>query len=294
MPSPEHQMVAAQLRSQPVLSPSVAEMRAGIEALGQAFRVPEDVRCEKVSANGVPSEWVSAPGASTERAVLYFHGGGYVMGSLNTHRELASRISRASGARVLLVDYRLAPEHPFPAAVDDAVAAYRFVLDQGISPKKIVLAGDSAGGGLTIAALVAIRDEKLPLPAAGVPLSPWTDLEGCGESCVTKAAEDPMVTKAGLLELARLYLAGKDARTPLAAPLYADLSGLPPLYIQVGTAEVLLDDATRIAERAKKAGVDVTLEPWEGLIHVFQLFPHVPEANQATDKIGAFIRQRTA
>jgi epsilon-lactone hydrolase len=291
MPSPEHQMLVEQLRSQPILANSVAEMRATLEMMGQAFQVPADVRCEKVSADGVPCEWVTAPGASADRAVLYFHGGGYVIGSINTHRELGARLSRASGTRVLLVDYRLAPEHPFPAAVEDATTAYRWLLAQGLSPRKIVVAGDSAGGGLTVAALVAIRDQKLPLPAAGVPLSPWCDLEGIGESSTGKTAEDPMVKLEGLHEFARHYLAGKDPRTPLAAPLYADLSGLPPLYIQVGTAEILLDDATRLAERAKKAGVDVTLEAFDGLVHVFQLFPHVPEATQGTDKIGAFIRR---
>ena len=294
MPSAEHQMVVDQLRAQKLQAPTVAEMRRNIEALGGMFPLAADVRCEKISANGVPAEWVALPGAAADRAVLYLHGGGYVIGSIDTHREFASRISRASGARVLVLDYRLAPEHPFPAAIDDAVAGYRFLLDHGVSPKKIVIAGDSAGGGLTVAALVAIRDAKLPLPAGAVPISPWCDLEGLGDSATTKAAEDPMVTKDGLLAMAGHYLNGADPRTPLAAPLYADLSGLPPLFIQVGTAEILLDDSTRLAERARKAGVEVRLEPWDGMIHVFQIFAHVPEAGQATEKIGAFVRSVTA
>ena len=294
MPSPEHQMLVDLLRAQPVIAPSVAEMRANLEAMAQSFTLPADVRCEKVSADGVPAEWVSAPGASADRAVLYLHGGGYVIGSINTHRELAARISRTSGARVLVLDYRLAPENPFPAAVEDATKAYRWILARGIAAQKVVVAGDSAGGGLTIATLVALRDQKTALPAGGVCISPWTDLEGTGESIAAKAAEDPMVKNDGLVAFARHYLNGQDPRSPLAAPLYADLSGLPPLYILVGTAEILLDDASRVAERARKAGVSVTYEPWDGLVHVFPLFPQIPEAKQATDKIGAFIRERIA
>ena len=164
---------------------------------------------------------------------------------------------------MLVIDYRLAPEHPHPAAVEDSVAAYRWMLAQGLKPARIAVAGDSAGGGLTVATLVAIRDAKLPLPGAGACLSPWVDLEGIGESMTTKADVDPIVQKAGLLQMAAAYLGGKAPRTPLAAPLYADLSGLPPLLIQVGTAETLLDDASRLAERARKAGVTVSYEPWE-------------------------------
>jgi acetyl esterase/lipase len=178
--------------------------------------------------------------------------------------------------------------------VDDAVSAYRWLLQQGISPKRITLAGDSAGGGLVVATLVALRDKREQLPAAGVCLSPWIDLECLGDSMTSKAAVDPMVQKEGALQLAALYLGGKSPRTPLAAPLYADLSGLPPLLIQVGTAETLLDDASRLAERARKAGVDVTYDPWEGMIHVWQLFaPMLDEGKQAIDKFGAFIEKKT-
>jgi acetyl esterase/lipase len=241
----------------------------------------------------VPAEWVVAPGADARRVILYLHGGGYTIGSINTHRELAARLSRAAAARVLVIDYRLAPEHPHPAAVDDATAAYRWLLANGVDPARIVVAGDSAGGGLTVATLVALRDAHTPLPAAGVCLSPWVDLEGSGESMTTKAAVDPMVQRDGLLKMAAAYLAGQDARTPLAAPLYANLSGLPPLLIQVGTAETLLDDSTRLAERARKAGVNVTLDPWEDMIHVFQAFAtYLPEARQAIDRIGEFVKQR--
>src|SRR5712672_1770740 len=286
------QQIIQLLKSQPITSsPSVEETRAGFEKLAGMFPVDADVKSEPVNAGGVKSEWVTAPGADPGRAVLYLHGGGYVIGSCNTHRTLAGRISRAAKARVLVIDYRLAPEHPFPAAVEDSVAAYRWMLSTGLKPSRIAVAGDSAGGGLTVATLVAIRDAKLPVPAAGVPLSPWIDMEGLGDSMKSKASVDPMVKKDGLLQMAAAYLAGRDRRTRLAAPLYADLAGLPPLLIQVGTSETLLDDSTRLAARARKAGVKVTLEPWENMIHVWQVFaPILDEGQQAIEKIGEFIR----
>jgi acetyl esterase/lipase len=207
---------------------------------------------------------------------------------------MVARLSKASRARALVVDYRLAPEHPFPAAVDDATAAYRWLLSQNVQPSHIVVAGDSAGGGLTLATLLALRDAKTPLPAAAVCLSPWVDMEGTGASMTTRAKADPVVQKQGLLGMAQLYLGGKDPKSPLAAPLHGDLRGLPPLYIQVGDAETLLDDATRIAEKAKAAGVKVDLEIWPEMPHVWQLFaPLLPEGQQAIDKIGAFV-QKTA
>ena len=290
------QSLVQMLKAQP-LNPdqTVEQTRAGFEAMAAMFPVEPDVKCEPISAGGVKSEWVTAPGADPGRAILYLHGGGYVIGSINTHRSLAGRLSRAANARVLVVDYRLAPEHPHPAAVDDAVAAYRWMLAQGLKPNRIAVSGDSAGGGLTIATLVAIRDAKLPVPAAGAPISPWVDMEGIGDSMTSKAAADPIVQKAGLLDMAKAYLGGKDPRTPLAAPLYADLSGLPPLLIQVGTAETLLDDASRLAERARKAGVKVTYEPWENMIHVWHLFaPMLDEGKQAIERIGEFVRQNAA
>ena len=291
------QTIVQMLRSQPVVKPdaSVQEARAGFEEIASMFPMDGDIKREAVDAGGVKAEWVSAPDAEVGRAVLYLHGGGYVIGSINTHRSLAANLSRASKARVLVIDYRLAPEHPHPAAVDDSVAAYRWMLGQGLKPARIAVAGDSAGGGLTVATLVAIRDAKLPLPAAGVCLSPWVDLEGIGGSMTTKADVDPVVQKAGIEQMAAAYLGGKDPRTPLAAPLYADLTGLPPLLIQVGTAETLLDDASRLAARARKAGVAVNYEPSEDMIHVWHLFASMlDEGRQAIDRIGEFVRKHAA
>ena len=293
MASQQLQVIIQMIRSQPDLHGApVEQRRAAFEAVTQMFPVPDDVKSEPVDAGGIPAEWIAAPGADPERVIYYLHGGGYAMGSINTHREMVSRISRASGARALAIDYRLAPEHPFPAAVEDATAAYRWLLSAGVDPARLVIAGDSAGGGLTVATLVALRDAGDSLPAAAVCLSPWVDMEGIGESMTTKAEADPMVNREDLLEGAQAYLGGADPRTPLAAPLYADLKGLPPLLIHVGTAETLLDDSTRLAERAKAAGVDVTLEPWDDMIHVWQFVASMlAEGQQAIDRIGGFIRE---
>ena len=283
------------LRSRPAPEkPDIGLSRAGFEKMAGVLGGAPDAKCEPVDAGGVPAEWVAAPGIDAERAVLYLHGGGYAIGSLNTHRRLAYDISAASGARVLVIDYRLAPEHPFPAAVDDAAAAWRWMLAQGLDPKRIAIAGDSAGGGLTIATLVNLRDQKLGLPGCAVAISPWVDLEGLGASITGRAAQDPMVQKDGLLWMAGMYLAGKDAKTPLAAPLHADLKGLPPILVQVGTAETLLDDATRIAEKLHQAGVDVKLAIWPNMLHVFPLFaPILSEGCDGCLEIGNFIRSRT-
>ena len=295
MASEQLDAIIQELRSGPNWADlSVEEQRAGMNEIAAQFPVAEDVKCETVDAGGVPAEWITAPGASHERVIYYLHGGGYVLGSVGTHREMISRLSRASGARALAIDYRLAPEHPFPAAVEDSTAAYRWLLSTGVDTSRLVIAGDSAGGGLTVATLLALRDASDPLPAAAVCLSPWVDLEMIGESMTTNADVDPSVEKGGLLPMAQAYLGGADARTPLAAPLYGDFNGLPPLLIQVGNAETLLDDSTRLAERTRSAGVDVTLEPWDDMIHVWQYFAStLPEGQQAIDRIGGFIREHT-
>lgn len=296
MASPALQMIVHILTSRPAPeNPSVADMRQGFEMLAAKFPLTEGVQFTPVDAGGVPAAWIDAPNADPGRTILYLHGGGYVIGSIATHRELANRLSQAAAARVLLLDYRLAPEHPFPAAVDDAVSAYRWLMQQGTNPARNVIAGDSAGGGLAVAALIALRDAGLPRPAAGVCLSPWTDMEGIGDSMASRAHLDPMVQRGRLLELARLYLQNANPRSPLAAPLYADLKNLPPLLVHVGTSETLYDDATRLADKARAAGVEVTLEPWEEMIHVWHIFaPMLPEGQQAIERVGAYIRQQTA
>ena len=293
MASAELQMVLDLLRAQPLpREQSLTEQRAALENLTALAPRPEDVTFAPVQVAGRAAEWVAAPGVSFERALLYLHGGGYCIGSINTHRQLAADLSRAAGVRVLLLDYRLAPEHPFPAAVDDAVAAYRFLLDGGFEPRRVAIAGDSAGGGLTAATLLALRDADVRLPAAAALLSPWLDLTLSGESMTTRADADPMVQRAPLQRMADAYLNGADPQTPLASPLFADLRHLPPLLIHVGTAETLLDDARRFAARATAAGVDATLEVWDDMVHVWHAFAFVlPEARDANARIGAFLRR---
>jgi monoterpene epsilon-lactone hydrolase len=274
---------------------TTAERRAQYERAEKAFPTPPEVKVERVSAPAAPAEWLRPPGAVAGRVVLYLHGGGYVIGSPRSHRHLAAGIASAAAASALLLDYRLAPEHPYPAAVDDATAAYRWLLDQAIAPEHVVIAGDSAGGGLTVATLLALRDARVPLPAGGVCISPWVDLTCSGGSYRTKAGVDPIVGQAAVAEMAKAYLGNVSPRTPLASPLFADLDGLPPLLIHVGSDEVLLDDAVQLAARAKAAGVETTIEVWERMIHVWHWFlPMLDEAHAAVEAIGRFTRTRTA
>lgn len=225
------------------------------------------------------------------KGILFLHGGGYVSGSLQSHRHMVAQTGREARARTLALEYRLAPEHPFPAAVEDAVAGYGYLLSRGYFAKDIAVSGDSAGGGLTVALLVSLRDSGVPLPACAWCISPWVDLQGTGASMTAKAAVDPMVQQSYLAELAVAYLGGADPRTSLAAPLYADLRGLPPMLIQVGSAETLLDDAVRLAGAAGAADIRVRLEVWPDMIHVWQLFyQHVAAGRRALAEAGAFIR----
>jgi acetyl esterase/lipase len=270
----------------------IAERRKALERSAARVRVPRDVTVTSVDANGVAAEWVAVPEAAADRVVYYLHGGAYTTCSPRTHRALAAAISRASGARVLLPDYRLAPEHVFPAAVEDAQTAYRWLLASGIAPEHVVMAGDSAGGGLAVGTAVALRDAGDPLPAGLVLLSPWTDLAGTGVTLRTQARVDPWLSAEGVIPSGRVYLGEADARNPLASPLYAELSGLPPLLIQVGDDEILLDDAIRLADRARAAGVPVTLDIWPGMWHVFQVFlGYMPEPMRAIRRIGDFVRE---
>ena len=276
-------------------NPTIEDSRAGFEKLARVVGGSTPASVRQVDAGGVPSELVSAEGASSDTVTLYLHGGGYVIGSPRTHREFARRLSAASQAQVLVIDYRLAPEDPFPAPVEDAVSAYRWLLDEGYAPERLSIAGDSAGGGLTAATLVSIRDQGLPLPACGVCLSPWVDMEGLGDSMTTRADRDPMVQKEGLVAMAGVYLADADPRSPLAAPMYADLSGLPPLLIQVGGSETLFDDAIRLDEKARSAGVETTFEEWEDMIHVWHIFaPMLDEGQEAIQRMAEFMRDKWA
>lgn len=292
MPSPELVTLVASMRAQPrALDITMTELRAGFDLLGGMSPMPDGVRCDPVDTGGVPAEWIT-PATVDERTILYLHGGGYVIGSLTSHRALVARIAIAARARALLIDYRLAPEHPYPAAVDDATTAYRWLRAQGVDQTRLAIAGDSAGGGLTAATLLALRDAGDPLPAAAVCISPWLDLACSGESMRTKAQDDPILSEERLSGWARHYVNSSDPRAPYASPLYGDLSGLPPLLVQVGTAEVLLDDSLRFAERARAAGVEVTLEPWDEMIHIWPIFFMLPEAQQAIDRAAAWLCQR--
>jgi acetyl esterase/lipase len=266
------------------------ELRAAHEALMAPYPPEPDIESQPVDAGGVNAEWITAPNARTDRFVVYLHGGGFVMASVGTHRGLMGRISRNAEARVLGVNYRLAPEYRFPAALEDATVAYRWLIEDGAKASNIVIAGDSAGGGLSLSTLIALRNAAGRLLAAAVCLSPWVDMEATGDSMRTKAAFDPVVQREGLLNNAKLYLGNGNRRAPLVSPLYADLKGLPPLLIQVGGSEVLLDDSIRLAQRARAYGVDASLEVWPEMTHVWQLFAAVlPEAQQAIEHIGAFI-----
>jgi len=268
--------------------------RLSYERIMATLPMDDDIETERVGVNGVPAEWISAPESEDDRVVLYLHGGGYLFGSVRTHRVMLAHLARAAKARVLALDYRLAPEIPFPAPVEDSVSAYRWLLSQGIAPEKMAIGGDSAGGGLTIAALVALRHVGEPMPAAGVCISAWADMEATGQSYTTNAEADPSVSKERILNIAGVYMNGKDPRAPLASPIHADLTGLPPLLLQVGSIEVLLDDSTMLKSRAEEAGVSVEMEVWDDMPHVWHHYaPILPEARKAIGRIGEFVLQHT-
>ena len=273
-----------------------ADIYAARAVLDQAFgefKPPSDVTVFDIDAGCVPCQWITAPDVPQDRLIIYYHGGAYAACSSTTHQDLISRLSRASGAAALGVDYRLAPEHPFPAAVDDSIAAYKWALGHGFDPSKIVLAGDSAGGGLVFSVLLAARDAGVPLPAAGGCYSPWVDLECTGESMAANDHLDDFIKYGGLSARAQSYLGGADPKHPWASALFADLTGLPPLLVHVGSADTLLDDSTRLVDVAEKAGVDVTLKIWDDMVHVWQAFASIlPEGQQSIEESGAFIREK--
>ena len=279
----------------PDLSAPPAVAREQFDAMLANLPPPDGLAFSQATAGGVPAMWSDSPGADARRTLLYLHGGAFVIGNTQGYRGVWGGLARAAGARGLAIDYRLAPEHRFPAAVDDAVAAYRWLLAEGHEPNSIVIAGDSAGGGLTVSMLVKARDEGLPMPAAALAISPWVDLECVGQTIVTKAEADPALDKAGLVNMAALYLGGRSPREPLASPIHADLRGLPPLLIQVGSAEILLDDAIRLAGVAASADVRTTLEVWPGMPHVWHAFGFMlDEGRDATIRAGEFFKTHMA
>jgi len=270
----------------------IQKRRDAYEVLTAKFKINPSIQFTPVTIKDMAAEWIDPSDAQTDRIILFLHGGAYCLCSINTHRSMAAHIAEAARARALLIDYRLAPEHPFPAALEDAVGAYHALLDMGVAPASIVVAGDSAGGGLALALLISLRDAGAPLPAAAVCISPWTDLSLSGESMTTNARVDVMLNYQTLKQSAGYYLNGVNANMPLASPLFADLHNLPPLLIQVGTDEIILSDATRVAEKARVAGVDVTLKVWESMQHEWQFAADfVPEGRQAIEHIGVFMQR---
>ncbi|MCE5317815.1 MAG: alpha/beta hydrolase [Parachlamydia sp.] len=270
---------------------NVPKIRAETEKLAKLRKRPAGLSYEPIKIQGLQAEWISSNHSGP--VILFIHGGGYLFGSINTHRTLAAGLAEAIQGLVLLFNYRLAPEHRFPAALDDTLAIYQSLIKE-IDPKKLVLAGDSTGGGLVLAALLSLRDQKLPLPAAGVCLSPWTDLACTGETLLHSKETDPLVISQLAPVAAKLYLGDVDPKNPLASPLYGNFEGLPPLFIQVGSSELLLDDSTRLADHARRAGVDVTLDIWPDMFHGWQLcLPYIPESGKAITKIAAFISKAT-
>lgn len=285
------QMLSEQVA--PAFRPEVPleQQRQALEAIGAQAQLPDGVKVERGELAGMPAEWIGPADCSSDHVLLHLHGGGYVMGSCGSHRGLSAWIADSVGFQVVLPEYRLAPEYPFPAALDDAQSAYRGLLARGLTPSKIAIVGDSAGGGLALATLLALRDAGVPLPGAAVLLSPWTDMTLSGESLETRAAIDPWL-EPGLLEpFSKLYRGDTETTDPRISPVFGDFTGLPPMLVQVGDQEILLSDSTRLVERAKAAGVELRLEIGPELWHVWQLFaPALPDANEALARVGEFVR----
>jgi monoterpene epsilon-lactone hydrolase len=271
---------------------SIPRLRKEAKKSSKLFgKLPKGIEVSPVTLDGIYAEWILPSRAKKDKVILYFHGGGYVMGSVKAHRTHVAKFVKGSDVGALLFGYRLAPEHPFPAAIEDSVTAYRWLLAQGVSPSHIVFIGDSAGGGLCLATLIALKDQDIPLPSAAVALSPWTDLKCTGESYRIKAKVDPLTWTESWTVFSKYYVGDNDPANPWISPYYGDLHGLPPILIYVGENEVLLDDSTRFAEKAKDAGVDITLKVGEGMFHCFPVCaPLFPEAKQAMDEICAFIK----
>jgi monoterpene epsilon-lactone hydrolase len=253
-------------------------------------KMPKDCQVNTLNIEGLYAEWLTNSRSAEDKVILYLHGGGYEYCSAETHRPLAARIMIEAGVKVLLPEYRLAPEHPFPAAIEDSLKIYHWLLEQGYHPSNIILAGDSAGGGLSVAAALKLRDQNDPLPAAIVCLSPWVDLTGSGESYHKNQGSDPYLSVEGTRNAALMYAAGAPLNHELVSPVFADFHDFPPLFIQAGSIEILLSDAEKLANQALRAGVNVTFKIWEGMWHVWQITGSLPESKQAIQEIGAFIK----
>jgi len=272
----------------------IEEFRRMYVEFGGQFTLPEGTQVEPVDAGGVRAEWISPPASDTARTIVFFHGGGYVIGDLDTHRNLCARLAAAADARVLAVDYRLGPENVHPAASQDALSAVTWAFGQGADPASTVLCGDSAGGGLTLLTLIALRDAGGPQVAGAAVVSPWVDLT-CSSPSFDENADDVLVSRAALEQLGGAYVQGAaPLDDPAVSPLYADLSGLPPTLILVSSVEALRDDGVRFAEKASAAGSPVTVELADGMEHVWPVFDFLPEAEQAIGRLGDFVRTQTA
>ena len=268
---------------------SIAEQRSRQEKSARFFKIPKDVIVNKLSVGGIRAELIDLQ-SSRNGIILYLHGGAYAVGSVNVHREFLARLAKACQTKVLAIDYRLAPEHPFPAALEDSLTSYQWLISQGYDPSNIVIAGDSAGGGLTIATLISLRDSQIPLPAGAVCISPWVNLSYTREE--KNNNNDPTLNPKILSVYSRYYAGHTDPRNPLISPIFADLQGLPPMLIQAGTNEILADEIQQFYERDNQAGNEIVLDCWPGMFHVFQIIPFLPETKLSLEKIANFITEK--
>lgn len=270
---------------------SIARVRQGFEKLMSDFPAQPDVHFEEISIGKLMAAWVHTPGCTKDRVILFLHGGGYISGTFYSHQDFIGRLAKVTGCYVLAIDYRLAPEHPFPTSLEDCLLAYQFLLQEKISPQNIFVAGTSAGGGLALSLMLSLRDQHKPLPRAAICICPWVDLAMTGKTLDTNTGKD-IIQKDRIQKAANLYLQGHDPKDPLASPLYGDLNGLPPLLIQTGTRELFLDEIERFAKKAKESGVKIELQKFEEMIHTWQLFAaQIPEGQKAIDEIATFMKK---